>query len=174
MEAILETDEVIKRRKKSFKSTISETDEEIKKRKKGMGSRNHSRVQFQIIAQMILKYNLAYHIIPELSLDINGKEKIPDLSFYKQFDSVTHGDEIRVKNLPLGVVEILSPTQALSELVRKADDYLSAGIRSYWLVAPEVQTVYLYEMDKKLKVFTGNDKLIDVQLNIELELSTIF
>ncbi len=153
---------------------ILETDEAIKRRKKGMGSRNHSRVQFQIIAQMILKYNLAYHIIPELSLDINGKERIPDLSFYKKFDRATDGDEIRVKDLPLGVVEILSPTQSLSELVRKANEYLNVGILSYWLVAPEVNTVYIYSLNMEPNVYSHKDTLIDQHLKIELDLPKIF
>ena len=153
---------------------IKETDEQIKKRKKAMGSKNHSVLQFNIIAQMVLQYKGIYKIIPELSLIINGKEKIPDLSFYKNIRSTPGNDVLKMTELPFGVVEILSPTQSLNELVVKATEYFDAGIGSYWLVAPEVETIYVYSKKGEREVYSKKDILIDKQLDIELDLSTVF
>lgn len=153
---------------------ILETDEQIKRRKKGIGSKNHSGIQFNIIAELVVKYYGKLKAIPELSLDINGSEKIPDLSFYRKFKVTPGNDETQFKNMPLGVVEILSPTQALTDLVVKANMYFDAGIQSYWLVAPEVQSVYVYSEKGNFKVFTHNDVLKDEKLDIELDLAKIF
>lgn len=153
---------------------IKETDEQIKRRKKGIRSKNHSVLQFNIIAQIVLKYSGVYKIIPELSLLINDTEKIPDLSFYKNIKSTPGNDIIKMTKLPLGVVEILSPTQSLNELVVKSNVYFDAGISSYWLVAPEVETIYVYSGKGELEVYTQKDILIDPNLDIELDLSQVF
>lgn len=151
-----------------------ETDEQIKRRTKAMGSKNHSVLQFNIILALGSKYRGIYKIIPELSIIINDKEKIPDLSFYKNIKSTPGNDTLKMTQLPLGVVEILSPTQSLNELVVKAKDYFEAGIGSYWLVAPEVETIYVYSAINEKGVYSKRDTLIDQQLNIELDLSTVF
>ena len=39
------------------------------------------------------------------------------------------------------VVEILSPTSSSHDMIRKYNLYLKAGIREYWIVDPESQTV---------------------------------
>ena len=153
---------------------ILETDEAIKRRKKGTGSKHHSLIQLAIITQMVLKYSNTYKSIPELSLDLNGKEKIPDLSIY-QADSISFGeDEIRMTNLPLCAVEILSPKQALSDLVDKSNVYFDAGISSYWLVVPSLQSIYVYSAKKTFKVYTRETTLVDTLLNIEFGLEKIF
>lgn len=153
---------------------ILETDEQIKIRKKGMGSKHHSLLQLAIITQMVVKYNDSYKAVPELSLDINGKERIPDLAIYKS-DDISFGiEEVRMKNMPLAVVEILSPTQALTDLVSKSDDYFEAGIASYWIVLPEVKSIYVYSDIQTFKVFTFQDVLNDSQLDIELDLNKVF
>jgi Uma2 family endonuclease len=42
------------------------------------------------------------------------------------------------------VVEILSPTNAAEEMVRKFNLYMKAGVREYWVVAPASKTVHSY------------------------------
>ena len=153
---------------------VLETQEQIKRRKKGMGSKNHSILQLNLILELSIKYRKVYRFIPELSLDIEGNEKIPDVSIYKQIKATPGKDETRMKDLPLGVIEILSPTQSLTELVVKARTYFDAGILSYWLVAPDVRTIYVYSDSDTNRVYTHRDTLIDEKLGLELPLMTLF
>lgn len=153
---------------------ITETQEEIKKRKKGIGSENHSYIQARIVRLLDRKYLDTISILTELSLSINGSEKIPDIAIFKEFEFKPGKDIIKSEQLPLGVIEILSPTQSLTELVVKSDTYFDIGVKSYWLVAPDVETIYVYYIDGKRQTFAKEDKLIDKHLNIELELSDIF
>ena len=153
---------------------VLETQEDIKRRKKGMGSRNHSILQYNLILELGIKYRKIYSFIPELSLEIEEGEKIPDLAIYKKIKATPGYDETRMKDLPLGVIEILSPTQSLTELVVKARTYFDAGILSYWLVAPDVRTIYVYSDSDTHTVYTHKDTLVDEKLDIELPLTTLF
>lgn len=153
---------------------ILETDEQIKRRKKGMGSKKHSWLQYLLILELSIRYKRKFKLIPELSLDLNGVEKIPDISVYEEFDVSADEDEIRVKDLPLGVIEILSPSQAVQDLVLKANEYFDAGIGSYWLVLPSLRSIYVYSQKGECEVYTQKDILKDKKLGIELDLSTIF
>jgi len=153
---------------------ITETQEEIKKRKKGMGSENHSYIQARIVRLLDRKYLDTISILTELSLSIGGSEKIPDIAIFKEFEFKPGKDIIKSKQVPLGVMEILSPTQSLTELVVKSNTYFDIGVKSYWLVAPDVETIYVYYIDGEREAFTKKDKLVDKHLNVELELSDIF
>jgi Uma2 family endonuclease len=44
------------------------------------------------------------------------------------------------------VIEILSPTNTGEEYVRKFNLYLRAGVREYWVVAPQSKTVQVFEL----------------------------
>ena len=155
-------------------AVLVETQEEIKKRKKGMGSENHSYLQFNIIKCLLKYYSDQFYIIPELSITVEGQEKIPDLAIFKEFSFNPGSDTIKSKKIPLGVIEILSPTQSLTELVVKSTTYFNAGVKSYWLVAPDVETIHVYSIDGEHDVFSKKDKLIDSKLNIELVLAELF
>jgi Uma2 family endonuclease len=45
------------------------------------------------------------------------------------------------------IVEILSPSNTSEEYVRKFNLYLEAGVREYWVVAPESKTVQVFVLD---------------------------
>ena len=74
---------------------------------------------------------------------IGATEYIPDIAVYpwRKVD-YTHGDEIRVEEIPLLIIEILSPTQKALELYDNAQNaYLPAGVPSVWIVQPLAHTV---------------------------------
>ena len=142
------------------------------KKKKGVRSRNHAYLQYRLILE--ISYLNKYQTIPEVSLLINGKEKIPDLAFYKNFEFRPNNDEVRLTDLPLGVVEILSPKQHISELSIKSKIYLDAGIKSYWLVVPDLKSIYVYNSAGEYEGFVNKGILKDRELDIELDLEKLF
>jgi Uma2 family endonuclease len=83
-------------------------------------------------------------------------------------------DELRMTNMPLGVVEILSPTQSLTELITKSTEYFKAGVKSYWLALPDLKSIYVFSAPNEYEVFSKEELLMDVQLGIELPLKEIF
>lgn len=72
------------------------------------------------------------------------------------------------------MVEILSPKQAISDLITKSVQYFEEGIQSYWLVLPDLKTVYVFDKPIQYEVYSKNQKLVDEKLKITLELTDIF
>jgi excisionase family DNA binding protein len=52
-----------------------------------------------------------------------------------------------VDSLPSLVVEILSPSTARTDRVRKLNCYQKAGVTHYWIVDPEVRIIECYKLD---------------------------
>jgi Uma2 family endonuclease len=113
-----------------------------------------------------------YSIFTELSIEIEGKEYIPDICVYPKREIDFFHDIIRMTELPLLAIEVLSPSQVMQELVDKIEIYLDAGIQSCWLITPITRSVTIISDKKNSKTFVDN--VIDDKLNISLPLSEIF
>ncbi len=144
-------------------------------RGKPMPSKNHAMVQANLLLTIQPRYP-QYRLLPELSLDLPIRDRVPDLAIYDQQElAFTPGaDETRVSEVPLGMIEIMSPTQNFSEFHQKRREYFKAGTKSYWLILPDLLTVYIYQDPENFDIFTRQDRLVDRQLGIEIELGEIF
>ena len=144
-------------------------------RGKPMPSKNHAMVQGNLLLAIQPRYP-QYRLLPELSLDLPIRDHVPDVAIYLQSQiAFTPGaDETKVSTVPLGMIEIMSPTQNFSEFHQKRREYFKAGTKSYWLILPDLLTVYVYHDPEDYDIFTRKDKLIDRQLEIELDLGEIF
>jgi Uma2 family endonuclease len=56
-------------------------------------------------------------------------------------------------------VEVVSPTDTISELDEKIEEYLTAGVRLVWVVHPDVQRVDVYRLDGSTAILRTNDEL---------------
>ena len=59
------------------------------------------------------------------------------------------------------VVEILSPDDRMSEMMKKLGEYFSIGVRLVWVADPETETVYAYRSLTEVRQFKNTDKLAD-------------
>ena len=71
-------------------------------------------------------------------------------------------------------IEIHSPSQALSELIGKANACFQAGVKSCWIVLPEVSGNFVYNAPGKYTFFHDGETLIDSATGIELPLAPLF
>lgn len=138
-----------------------------------VGSRNHSYLQTTLTVELFHLERFA--VYSELSLDIAGKEYKPDLALYPpEVEPEDFQDDIvRMTDMPLCAIEILSPRQFLESLTDKLKVYFPAGIQSCWLVIPNLRLVSVYSDIKTARTFTSGE-VIDDQLNIRLPLARIF
>ena len=56
------------------------------------------------------------------------------------------------------VVELLSPTDRLTETMQKMEHWLEAGARLGWLIAPGTESVYIFEPGQPVRPVVGFDQ----------------
>jgi Uma2 family endonuclease len=158
-----------------FETTaVSEFSTYETERNKPMPSWNHSIIQANLISEFNALYRKKYRIASELSLDLKNWPSVPDLSVYPKAPLDLHNDVIAMTEPPLCIVEIISPTQSLNELVQKANQYFSHGVRSCWLVFLPLANIYVFSAPNVYQIYRSNEVLVDTVLNIELPLDEVF
>ncbi len=56
-------------------------------------------------------------------------------------------------------VEIVSPSNEVSDLLRKVEEYFRAGVRAVWVIEPDVLKVYAYTSPTAVRIFAVGDEL---------------
>jgi Uma2 family endonuclease len=145
-----------------------------------MASKNHSIVQARLTAYLMTLEK--YAAATELSLDMASQDRMdclkrhgfdavrelkPDVALYNDSDLELSDwdDVIRVEQMPLLCIEIISPSQSSVETLRKFKVYLDLGVKSCWFVDPAIKVMQIYHLrDGTMvggKVFTATDPLIE-------------
>lgn len=147
-----------------------------------MGSINHSYLQSKL---GVLFHNLGNYVtLTELSLDSSsvkeefgiGDTIVPDVAVYKRelFGTINwRKDSVKANNMPVLVIEILSPMQSVQQLIDKLATYFQLGVQSCWLIYPSSNTVEVYSAPYQARSFLTGD-VIDAKLDIRLPIDTIF
>ena len=76
-----------------------------------------------------------------------------DVGHFKQ------GKRVVFDGAPILAIEILSPSDRVSEVEAKVDEYLSVGVKQVWIVSPHFQTVEVHRSDMPPALFTGPAEL---------------
>ena len=144
------------------------------------GSLNHSAIQVNLA--FLLKKIGTFSVYTELSLDTNQldktkykfKEEIkPDVCIYPKRGLSRPYDILKMAEMPLLAMEILSPKQGLQEIVEKIDAYFALGVRSCWLIDPTTAIVVVYSALDEHKVFSSGE-VVDDTIGIRLPFDEIF
>ena len=86
-------------------------------------------------------------------------------------------DILRMTDMPVLAIEILSPKQGIYDIKQKFQAYFALGIPSCWLVQPEIEAVTVYSAIDQFKLFDrshGDTEIVDTVLGIHLSLEKIF
>ncbi len=101
----------------------------------------------------------------------------PDFSFIRKGriapDFDWRGDFIGAPDL---AVEILSPGQTIKQMITKLDRYFEAGTSEAWIIYPDKQVVYQYQVDGDMPLVYGIDDTLTSNLfpNLNIVLREIF
>ncbi|MEM6317526.1 MAG: Uma2 family endonuclease [Bacteroidota bacterium] len=146
-----------------------------RERNKPMPSKKHSAIQTLLGAALVVKYKKKYQIYSELSLFMpDVKPAVPDLCIFPKEQLNLLDDEIIVSDVPITVIEILSPKQGIDDIKDKFFTiYFPAGVQSAWLIIPTLRSVHVFTPDKKFVSFHSG-KLMDKACDVELELDDFF
>jgi len=121
-----------------------------------------------------------------------GKVGVGEVGVYtrRQPDSVRGADVIFISNeraaqrgssgfldvAPDLVVEIISPDDRWSEVMKKLGEYFAIGVRLAWVVDPETQSVYAFRSLTDMRRYEANDTLPgdDVLPGFSLPVAEVF
>ncbi|MEM1120000.1 MAG: Uma2 family endonuclease [Bacteroidota bacterium] len=144
-------------------------------RGKPVPSLNHAILQKRILVELDNNYRKDYEILPEIRINDIEKERCADILICDSrvtFKPIY--DVEKLETIPFGSIEILTYGELLSDLVDKSDQYFKVGVKSYWLVLPDLRSIYVFDRPQNYQVFTWRDQLKDEVLDIELNLGEIF
>jgi Uma2 family endonuclease len=144
-------------------------------RGKPMPSLNHSILQKNILVSLDNLYRSKYTIASELSIEMPHKpDAVPDIAIYPLLKIDFLHDQTAMTQMPLAIVEIVSPSQSNDEIVAKFERYFAAGVKSCWLVIPILRNIYVFSAPSAYQIFQSNETLTDASLQISLNLEEIF
>jgi Uma2 family endonuclease len=149
------------------------------------GSVYHSFAQAKITGSLLNEKR--FSVFVELSLapgqidlkqfGLKAKEEIiPDICLYPKGSLKPKGrDLLKVSEMPLLAIEIVSPKQGLDEILAKFEAYFALGVKSCWLVIPTNESITIYSKLNAFKLFdTGDTELVDEVIDIRLPIQKIF
>ncbi|MGH2543269.1 MAG: Uma2 family endonuclease, partial [Ardenticatenaceae bacterium] len=82
----------------------------------------------------------------------NGAMRSPDASWVRRTRLAALSEEQRQRFLPLCpdfVIELRSPTDALSTLQQKMQEYIANGAQLGWLIDPQRRQVHIYQPEQE-------------------------
>lgn len=103
--------------------------------------------------------------------------RAPDVAFIAQAKLAAQGRTRKFwPGAPDLAVEVLSPEDRASEVLRKVGEYLDAGTGLVWVVDPENQTVSAYRSLHQVRVYGAGEELSgeDVLPGFSLKVAEIF
>jgi Uma2 family endonuclease len=144
-------------------------------RNKPMPSKNHGYLQGRILSEIDHNYRKQFTLISEVEIQMPERPNcVPDVAIYPKMEINFWDDELVMTEMPLVAIEIISPTQPDTDLIKKINRYFEAGVRSCWLVMPSFQAISVYSGIGKYSFFSSEMILKDEIAKIELPLKDIF
>ncbi|MBO0934652.1 Uma2 family endonuclease [Fibrella sp. HMF5036] len=101
-------------------------------------------------------------------------DTVPDIAIYPKLQIDFFHDVTSMTEMPLTVIEIVSPSQSDAEIIAKFERYFNAGVKSCWLVLPSFQAISVYSAFGKYRFFSENDTVVDPVTTIECPLGDVF
>jgi len=95
----------------------------------------------------------------DVQLDCDEKTMMqPDVLVVCDRNKITRP---RIVGAPDLVIEIISPSNAVTDALIKLSKYQKAGVREYWIVFPDEKQIIVYdfENDATLKIYTFEDEI---------------
>ena len=109
----------------------------------------------------------------------NGAVRSPDAAWVRTeaWQAVSADDQAKFPPLcPDFVIELLSPSDTLTDLTIKMQEYIANGCRLAWLLDPKTETARLYRADGSVSVVKSFDETLngeDVLLGFALNLAAL-
>jgi Uma2 family endonuclease len=134
---------------------------------KPMPQGKHSTIQGDLgnAIDTALKPTRIARAYPELRCTFGGRSTVPDVAVFT-WERIPRDEDGKVANVfaiaPDWTIEILSPEQSQTKVVRNILHCLSHGTQMGWLIDPEEELVFVYLADRTISVFEEKNELLPV------------
>jgi Uma2 family endonuclease len=142
----------------------------------------HSTIQIELASAInsVIKPPQIGRCFTELRCSFGSRSIVPDISVYT-WENIPRDDNGKIANQfllpPNWVIEILSPDQNQTKVIKNILYCLKYGSQMGWLIDPEEETVFIYLPKQEISVFENlNDSLLipDFIPNFQLKLGQLF
>lgn len=111
-----------------------------------MPTRNHGAIEMNLGLEF--SKHREFRVLAEVTYQlVPGKRLTPDLSVESRNSLNLLQDTVYPTAPPLLVVEIVSPSQALDEIIDKVQFYLANDVKSVWMIIPPLHLVTIFLPD---------------------------
>jgi Uma2 family endonuclease len=134
---------------------------------KPMPQGKHSTVQSDLVpsVNLALKPNRIARAYSELRCTFGGRSVVPDVTVFT-WERIPRDEKGEVANVfalaPNWTIEILSPDQSQTKVVRNILHCLAHGSEMGWLIDPEEKIVFVYFADQRVAIYEEAEARIPV------------
>ncbi len=104
----------------------------------------------------------------------NGAKRSPDVSWIlkKRVEKLSLAEQRKFARIvPDFVIELRSPSDALTDLQNKMAEYIENGVRLSWLIDPAQKKVHIYRANGEVEILENPKKVSGEDVLREFELS---
>ena len=146
---------------------------------KPMPQGKHSTIRAELMSaiNMIVEQPKIACAFPELRCTFGGRSTIPDIAVFT-WDRIPVDESGEIANIfplaPDWTIEILSPDQSQTKVIKNILHCLESGTEVGWLIDPSEKTIFVYRSQQELQVFDEPTMLLPVpsfmsELNLTIE-----
>jgi Uma2 family endonuclease len=134
---------------------------------KPMPQGEHSTLQGELVSVInsSLKLGSIGRAFPELRCTFGGRSVVPDVTVFRH-DRIPRQSNGRIENqfkiAPDWTIEILSPDQGQSKVIRNILHCIQNGTEMGWLLDPEDSCIFVYDAEGRVQAFEQADAELPV------------
>ena len=150
-------------------------------------SKTHAQGKHSIIQRELnfflttaFRLNKTAQAFPELRCTFGDRSIVPDIAVFRseRIPKENNGDIANAFNLhPDWIIEILSPNQSQTRVIRNILHCLDNGTEMGWLIDPDESCVFVYFANQSVREFVDSDRVLptpDFFKGVELTVGELF
>ena len=149
---------------------------------KPMTQGKHSILQRELSFALTAKFrsDKTAQAFPELRCTFGGRSIVPDIAIFRtqNIPRESNGDVANLfKQPPDWTIEILSPNQSHTKVVRNILHCIDHGTEMAWMLDSEEHCIFVYDSDKSVQVLDNTDMILPVPKfaqTVQLKVEEIF
>ncbi|GFE67629.1 Uma2 family endonuclease [Chroococcus sp. FPU101] len=149
---------------------------------KPMPQGKHSRLQGKLVTNINAKTEIPKiaYAFPELRCTFGGRSIVPDVTVFV-WDRIPVDEEGNIENTfrtyPYWTIEILSPDQSITKVIRNILHCLEYGTRLGWLIDPEQKSVITFPAQQQPQFLDSPEQVLpvlDLIPDLEITINDLF